>query len=69
MFFIKRHMIDEDGDQMTGYLTETRQYGTRKEAYGYTDYNEASDDLMKEEFYFNQEYPNDFNSFTIVDEI
>lgn len=67
MFLIRRHMVDEDGDQMVGYLNPTGQYGPRREAFEYEAYNEASDDLRIEEGYFNQEFPNDINSFKIVE--
>lgn len=67
MFFIKRHMEDEDGDKMTGYLTNSGQYGTRKEAYGYSTYEEAHEDMQTEIGWFRQEFPNDYNDFNVVE--
>lgn len=67
MFFIKRHMEDNDGDHMTGYLTNNGQYGTRKEAYGYDNYEEAHDDMLVEEGYYHQEFPDDINDFSVVE--
>ena len=67
MFFIKRHMEDNEGDHMTGYLTNSGQYGTRKEAYGYDSYEEAHEDMLNEEGYFRQEFPDDINDFSVVE--
>ena len=67
MFLIKRTMDDEDGTHMEGFLTKTGQYGTRKEAFEYSDYNKASEDCKVEDSYFNQAFPNDSNQFQIVE--
>ncbi len=67
MYGIKRIMDDSDGDHMEGYLTEQGEYGTLAEACQYTNYDEASNDLDNEKEKYHREFPEDDNSFEIVE--
>lgn len=66
-FGLFRRMIDSEGDKMSGYYTKLGEYGVRNEAREFDSYEAAEETLIIEREYWNDETPDDTNSFSIVD--
>ena len=66
-FGIFRHMIDSEGTEVEGYYTQYGEYGVRSEAYEFESEEEADETCHNENGWFHQEFPDDYNDFTVVE--